>query len=215
MHFDFGQLSAPERYRLLTAAVTPRPIAWVTSQSADGVRNAAPYSFFNVFGADPPIVAIGMMRDTQGHHKDSATNILETREFVVNLVGEGDAGAMNLTCIDAPRAVDELALAGIATAPATGVACPRIASAPVAMECRLLRADDIGATTLVIGEVLHFHVRDEFWDGATRRIDTPAMRLIGRLHGAGWYARGTDRFELARPSWAHYQNAGGASENQT
>lgn len=202
MHFDFAHLPAHERYRLLTSAVTPRPIAWVTSQSAAGDRNAAPYSFFNVFGADPPIVAIGMMRDAAGAHKDTATNVLETREFVVNLVSEADAEAMNLTCIDAPREVDELALAGLAAAPSVAVAPPRIASAPVALECRLYRADDIGSTTLVIGEVLHYHLRDEFWDPARRRIDTPAMRLIGRLHGAGWYARGTDRFELARPSWA-------------
>ena len=201
MHFDFSAMSGPERYRLMASAITPRPIAWITSQSADGVRNAAPYSFFNMMGAEPPIVAIGMMRRSDGTHKDSAQNVLDTGEFVVHLVSEGDAPAMNHTCIDAPPEVDELDLAGIATVPSLAVAPPRIASAPVAMECRLHSAQEIGTTTLVIGQVLHFHVADAFWDATTRRIDTPAMRLVGRVHGSGWYARGTDLFELVRPVW--------------
>ena len=207
MHFDFSELSAPERYRLLVSAITPRPIAWVTSQSADGARNAAPYSFFNVMSSNPPVVVIGMGRRPDGTHKDSAANVLETGEFVVNLVCEGDAPAMNLTSIDAPAGFDEIALAGLATAPSLAIAPPRIASAPVAMECRLFQSLEVGTTTLVIGEVVVFHVEDRFYDPATRRIDTPAMQLVGRLHGAGLYARGTDTFELQRPSWADHENA--------
>jgi flavin reductase (DIM6/NTAB) family NADH-FMN oxidoreductase RutF len=204
MHFDFADVSAVDRYRLMASAITPRPIAWVTTQSATGARNAAPYSFFNMMGANPPIVAIGMMRQADGTHKDSAANLLETREFVVNLVSEADAPAMNLTCIDAPPGVDEIALAGLTTAPSLGVAPPRIASAPVAMECRVYQTQEIGTTTLVIGEVLHFHVHDEFYDPQRRRIDTPAMHLVGRVHGTGFYARGTDLFELQRPIWADH-----------
>ncbi|KUR74656.1 flavin reductase family protein [Novosphingobium sp. FSW06-99] len=202
MHFDFSQVSATDRYRLMASAITPRPIAWVTSQSATGVRNAAPYSFFNMMGADPPILVIGMMRRADGTHKDSAANVLETGEFVVNLVCEADAPAMNLTCIDAPPGVDEIALADLATTPSLAIAPPRIATAPVAMECRVYQAEDIGATTLVIGQVLHFHVQDEFYNPASRRIDTPAMHLVGRVHGSGFYARATDLFELHRPLWA-------------
>jgi len=202
MHFDFSVLPAAERYRLMASAITPRPIAWVTSQSAAGARNAAPYSFFNMMGADPPIVVIGMMRRPDGSHKDSAVNVLETGEFVVNLVCEDDAPAMNLTSIDAPPGVDEIALADLATAPSLAITPPRIASAPVAMECRVFQTQEIGSTTLVIGQVLQFHVRDEFYDASRRRIDTPAMHLVGRVHGTGWYARGTDLFELQRPSWA-------------
>ncbi len=201
MHFDFSAMPAADRYRLMASAITPRPIAWVTSQSAMGARNAAPYSFFNMMGAAPPIVVIGMMRRPDGTHKDSANNVLESGEFVVNLVGESDALAMNLTCIDAPPEIDEITLAGLETAPSIVIAPPRIATAPVAMECRVHQILEIGTTTLVIGEVLHFHVRDEFYDPATRRIDTPAMHLIGRVHGGGWYARGTDLFELERPVW--------------
>ena len=201
MHFDFSAMPAADRYRLMASAITPRPIAWVTSQSARGARNAAPYSFFNMMGAAPPIVVIGMMRRPDGTHKDSANNVLESGEFVVNLVGESDAPAMNLTCIDAPPEIDEITLAGLQTAPSIAIAPPRIVTAPVAMECRVHQILEIGTTTLVIGEVLHFHVRDEFYDPATRRIDTPAMHLIGRVHGGGWYARGTDLFELERPVW--------------
>ncbi len=204
MHFDFADVSATDRYRLMASAITPRPIAWVTSQSAAGVRNAAPYSFFNMMGANPPIVAIGMMRQADGTHKDSAANVIDTQEFVVNLVCEADAQAMNLTCIDAPAGVDEITLAGLATVPSLGVAPPRIASAPVAMECRVLQTQEIGTTTLVIGQVLHFHVGDAFYDPERRRIDTPAMHLVGRVHGTGFYARGTDLFELQRPTWADF-----------
>ena len=201
MHFDFSTMPAPERYRLMASAITPRPIAWVTSQSASGARNAAPFSFFNMMGSAPPIVVIGMMRRPDGTHKDSAQNMLDAGEFVVNLVGEPDARAMNLTCIDAPPDIDEITLAGLEVTPSIAVAPPRIATAPVAMKCRVHQTLEIGTTTLVIGEVLHFHVRDEFYDPATRRLDTPAMQLIGRVHGGGFYARGTDLFELERPVW--------------
>ena len=102
MHFDFSTMSAPDRYRLMASAITPRPIAWVTSQSASGKRNAAPFSFFNMMGAAPPIVVIGMMRRPDGTHKDSAHNMLESREFVVNLVGEPDAEAMNPSIFPPP-----------------------------------------------------------------------------------------------------------------
>lgn len=202
MQFDFAEIPAAERYRLMASAITPRPIAWVTSQSAAGVRNAAPYSFFNMMGADPPIVVIGMMRQPAGHHKDSAANVLETGEFVVNLVCEEDAAAMNLTCVDAPPHIDEIALAGLQVAPSVGVAPPRIATAPVSMECRVHSTQEIGTTTLLIGQVLFFHVHDRFYDPERRRIDTPAMHLVGRVHGTGFYARGTDLFELKRPLWA-------------
>src|SRR3546814_6225262 len=93
--------SSDLRYKLMCASITPRPIAWITSQSASGVRNAAPFSFFNMMGADPPLVAIGLMNRPGGGDKDSAANILETGEFVVNLVAEDDADAMSFTCIDA------------------------------------------------------------------------------------------------------------------
>ena len=115
MLFDMEALEAQNRYKILAATVTPRPIAWVTTLSESGVVNAAPYSFFNAMGHEPPTVAIGLLAGS-GRFKDTAANILETGEFVVNLVAETNAEAMNVTCIDAPPDVDELALAGLTPA---------------------------------------------------------------------------------------------------
>lgn len=202
MHFDFSALSAAERYKLMAAAITPRPIAWLTTLSSDGVRNAAPYSFFNMMGSEPPLVAIGMMRRPDGTHKDSARNVLDTGEFVVNLVGEHDAQAMNLTCIDAPPEFDELAFIGHDVEPSLEVAPQRIASAPVAMECRLVHTFERGTSTVVLGEVIHFHIADALVDPQRLHVDTLAMNLVARMHGAGWYTRSTDLFQLTRPAFA-------------
>jgi flavin reductase (DIM6/NTAB) family NADH-FMN oxidoreductase RutF len=207
MKFDMRVLPRADRYKLMTAAITPRPIAWITSQSAAGVRNAAPYSFFNMMGDDPPIIAIGLMRRTDASLKDSAANILDTGEFVVNLVSERDAEAMNLTCMDAPPEVDEIDCAGLAVEASDLVAPPRIASAPVSFECRM--TDTLspgGRQTVVIAQVLMTHVRDEYVvDEARRHLDTLGMGLIARMHGSGWYTRCGDLFQLDRVSYAQWK----------
>lgn len=202
MEFDFARTAAGDRYKLMSAAITPRPIAWLTTMSGDGVRNAAPYSFFNMMGAEPPLVAIGLMRRPDGTYKDSAKNIIDTGEFVVHLVSETDAPAMNFTCVDAPPGFDELAAAQIETLPSKMVAPPRIASAPVSMECRLFERVEAGLSTIVIGEVLHFHIADALVDAERLHVDTPAMALVARMHGTGWYTRSTDMFQMTRPSFA-------------
>lgn len=196
MHFDFAQLATQQRYKLLSAVVTPRPIAWITSQSGAGIRNAAPYSFFNMLGADPALIVIGAMRNADGSYKDTTANILETGEFVVNMVGEQDGDAMYFTCIDAPAEFDEIAVAGITTTPSLAVAPPRIASAPASMECRLYQSIDAGQTTVILGEVLHLHIDDTMVDPARLHVDAPAMKLLSRLHGAGWFGRSTDIFQM-------------------
>ncbi len=199
MEFDFAQVAGPDRYKLMSAAITPRPIAWLTTQSPDGVRNAAPYSFFNMMGAAPPIVAIGIMRRPDGTYKDSGQNILDTGEFVVNLVSERDAAAMNLTCIDAPPSFDEIDAAKLETAPSTSIAPPRIASAPVSMECKVFQTVEAGLSLVVLGEVLRFHIDDALVDAERLHVDTLAMNLVARMHGAGWYTRCTDLFQMTRP----------------
>jgi len=204
MEFDFADVASEDRYKLMSAAITPRPIAWLTTLSPEGVRNAAPYSFFNMMGAAPPLVAIGLMRRPDGSYKDSARNLLQTGEFVVNLVSEGDAPVMNFTCIDAPPEFDELEAAGIATTPSNAIAPPRIASAPVSMECRLFQSIDAGKTTVVLGEVLRFHIRDDLVDTDLLHVDTLAMHLVGRMHGAGQYTRCNDLFQLTRPKYSDY-----------
>ncbi len=191
------------RYKLMASSITPRPIAWVTSLSKAGVRNAAPYSFFNMLGDDPPIIVLGVMRRPAGTLKDSAANILETGEFVVNLVREADAAAMNITCMDAPPEVNEIDCAGLATHPSDAVAPPRIASAPVSFECRMIDSlSPGGQQTIVVGEVLITHVRDDLVLDAERfHLDTPRMDLVARMHGAGWYTRTKDLFQMDRPTY--------------
>lgn len=203
-------LGPQDRYKLLAAAIVPRPIAWITSMSADGVRNAAPYSFFNMMGNDPPTVAIGLMpRD--GRLKDTAANILATGEFVVNLVDQANGAAMNLTCIDAPPDIDELDLAGLQVEASHMVAPPRIASAPVALECRMLASVVTGPLqTIVIGQVLAAHVADaHVLDAGRCHLDTVGLDLIARMGGSGGYLRPTDRFAMERPTWAAWQAARG------
>ncbi|CAN7462543.1 flavin reductase family protein [Phenylobacterium sp. LjRoot225] len=204
MEFDLRTLPKDGRYKILSSCVTPRPIAWVTSCAPDGAANAAPYSFFNVLGDDPPTVALGLLPNGEGGLKDTAANIRATGEFVVNLVDEAHGEAMNLTCIDAPPEVDELQLAGLQAAPSVTVAPPRIRTAPVSFECRALHVLETGPSQCaVIGEVLYAHVRDEFiLDAGRLHIDAPAMRLIARLHGSGWYSRQTDTFQMVRPRWS-------------
>ena len=118
MQFDFTKLPAAARYKLLTGTITPRPIAWVVTQNAAGQVNAAPYSFFNAFSADPPTVGIGMGNSKPGQAKDSLVNIRETKQFVINLVDEANAEAMNITATEFPYGVDELARASLTTLPA-------------------------------------------------------------------------------------------------
>lgn len=200
MLFDFATLDPALGYKLLVSTIAPRPIAWVVSQDAQGVLNAAPFSFFNALSAEPPVVGIGIGRRAQGHAKDTLANITATSEFVVNLVSEDTAQAMNVTAIDFEPEVNELAEAGLTTTPSVHVTPPRIVESPVAMECRLLQLVELTPTSgIVLGRVLAMHVRDDaVLDRAKAYIDTPILKLIGRMHGTGWYARTSDRFDMPR-----------------
>lgn len=213
MLFDMERLEAQNRYKILASTVTPRPIAWVTTLSEDGVINAAPYSFFNALGHEPPTLALGLLAGT-GRFKDTATNILATGEFVVNLVSEQNAAAMNVTCIDAPPEIDELGLAGLTPVPSHAVRPPRIAESPVSFECRVLTSLVTGPRqTIVIGRIVCAHVDDAAVQDKERcYIDTQSLRLIGRMHGSGWYARCTDLFQMDRPVWAEWPGNGVVSQ---
>jgi flavin reductase (DIM6/NTAB) family NADH-FMN oxidoreductase RutF len=201
MQFVMADIPVRQRYKILVSTVTPRPIAWVTTLGRNGVVNAAPYSFFNAMGDDPPLLVLGLLKDLKtGGNKDTATNIIETGEFVVNLVAEWDAEKMNLSCVDSPRDVSEIEYAQVETVPSSSVAPPRIASAPVSFECVRREVIEIGPRQVIaIGEVLVAHVDDRFVSDSDRlHFDTPAMQLIGRMHGAGTYLRNSDTFDMAR-----------------
>ena len=204
MQFDMRSLPLMTRYKIANSTVTPRPIAWITSMSPDGVVNAAPYSFFNVVGADPVLIALGLMKSVADRTlKNTASNIIANGDFVVNLVSEHDAEKMNQCSVDAPSDVSEVEYAGLETVPSVLVAPPRIATSPVSFEFRKIVALDVGTLqTVMIAEVLMAHIRDEFvTDAENVYIDTPAMKLIGRTHGNGWYARTSDQFQIERPTF--------------
>lgn len=204
MHFDFSAIPAQVWSKLLNAVVVPRPIALTTTVDGQGRINAAPFSYFNAMGSNPPVVALGT-----GRNKHTAVNIAATGEFVVNLVPFDLAEAMNITAIDFAEGVDELAEAGLTPVPSMAVRPPRIAECPASLECRLIQAVDTGGSIIQIGRVLHLHVRDDLVDVERTRIHTDRMDLIGRMHGGGWYARTTDLFDLQRIPLADWQDGRG------
>ncbi len=212
MQFDFDAMSSIERYKILISTVVPRPIAWVTTLTDDGVPNAAPYSFFNAMGTNPPIIVIGIQAHPEKRLKDTSHNILNSTEFVVNLVNEANAEAMNITCIDAPPGVDELKLAGLQTAPSVKVKPPRIANSPVAFECRVHTSLTFSPNqAIVIGRVVNAFVDDAYvLDAKKFYLDAPKMHLVGRMHGAGHYTKTNDQFVLDRPEWADWVKQGKA-----
>lgn len=208
MIFDTEALPTANVYKLLTACITPRPIAWVSTRDKEGRVNAAPYSFFNGMGPNPPTVAIGVQADPVKGFKDSARNILETGEFVVNLVPYALGEQMNVTAVDAPVGVEELKLAQLSTAPSQKITPPRIAESPVSFECLNLASVVTGpAQTVVIGRVVAIHVEDRFVQDPERCwIDGRALDLIGRSYGAE-YIMTRERYDMPRPDWESWVKA--------
>ncbi|MGE6919902.1 flavin reductase family protein [Achromobacter kerstersii] len=204
MNFDFSQLASADAFKLLSSVVVPRPIAWVVSQSATGDINAAPFSFFNVVSSDPPIVALGI-GPRGGQLKDTSRNILDTREFVINLVSAELAEQMNRTSLDYHADVNELVRAGLATERSQTVAPPRIAQSPAALECKVWQVIEAAPQrVIVLARVVGMYLRDDALLNRDRfYVDTPALRLLGRMHGAGWYAHTSDLFQMLAPDAAN------------
>jgi len=205
----FATLAPLERYKLLCAAICPRPIALVTCVSDDGVVNAAPFSFFNVFSEDPALIVLGLQhRPAQKGNgripKDTSRNIAASGQFVVNMVDEALADAMNITAIDFPPHVSEIEAAGLTLKPGVTLPVPRIAEAPFAFECRKHTAMSFSPTReLLIGEVLHIHARAGLVDEATLRVSMTDYKPVGRMFANG-YSRQNDRFDLTRESYGEW-----------
>lgn len=184
--------------RMFLSIVAPRPIAWVSTVSAEGVRNLAPFSFFNAVAGNPPTVMLAIGQ-RQGRPKDTLRNVQETGEFVINLVDEALAAAMNLTSGEWESSLDEFQLANLAAVASLEVKPPRVAAAPVAMEARLTQIVPVAGTTatLVLGRIVRFHIRA----GLLRPnglIDAAALRPITRLGGEEYATIGSV-FAMARP----------------
>ncbi len=187
-------------YRVLTGVVVPRPIAFVSTRSPDGIDNLAPYSFFNAVSYDPPTLVFSSSRTVDRKSKDTLRNIEETGEFVVNVVVDDIAEAMNKTAAEFPEDVDEFEIAGLTSMPSEIVKPPRVAESPVNMECRLQQVVNLGDPEyghgLVIGTIVLMHIRDDLIDG--HRINQQLLKPTGRLAG-NMYCHTADTFELVRP----------------
>lgn len=199
MEYILNTMNEKDKYRLLTNCIVPRPIAWVTTMSADGIFNAAPFSFFTGVSVEPPIVLFAVERRF-GEKKDTLVNVEETKEFVINIVTESNVDAMNETSKDFKPEEDELKLAGLTPIESKLVKVPSIKESPIHMECRLHDIIEIGSSphSLVMGEVVAVTVDDDvISDG---RIQMSALHAVGRM-GGKWYNKTNELFELQRLDW--------------
>lgn len=196
---------SPEIYKLMVGAIVPRPIAFVSTVDATGVRNLAPFSFFTACSSNPPVVCFCPIVRTGPRApllplKDTLRNVRETGEFVINIVSEEFAEKMNRTSAEVPPEVDEFEISGLTPLASDLVRPARVAESHVQMECRLLQvvsvSEEPGGGHLVLGEVLRFHIDEAILDGD--KIDPERLRAIGRM-GGPTYIRTSDRFDLIRP----------------
>jgi flavin reductase (DIM6/NTAB) family NADH-FMN oxidoreductase RutF len=199
MEFDFEGEDLAQAYKLLSGLVTPRPIAWVTTVDEEGRVNAAPFSFFNVFGSRPPIVGFAPGDRSPGVPKDTAKNLRRTGSFVVNLANEALAEAMVACAASLPAGENELERVGLTTKPSVTVKAPRIAEAPVSLECCEWSTLEIGRNRLVIGVVKRLHVCEGVLDPETLHVNLEHYRPVGRMHGPDGYTKTREFFTIERP----------------
>lgn len=206
MIIDPSNTPTAEVYQLLLSTVLPRPIAWVTTLSPAGVVNAAPFSFFQIVGSRPPMVSIcigARRRGDRVEDKDTLRNIEATGELVVNIVSEDRLALVNATSADYPPDISEVGEHALTPLPSDLVAPPRLAESPVHFECKRERVIRLGRepqTSMVIAEVVRFHIADELWDAEARAVDPRKLRPLARLGGIKFATLGDIR-ALPRPTW--------------
>lgn len=195
MHLDVKQLEKKDVYAILSSLIIPRPIGWVSSISKGGFSNIAPFSFFNVMGVDPPIVAFAPGNKKSGDPKDTAQNIIDTKEFVVNLVHEELFSAMVESAKPHEPSVSEIELTGLTPLSSLDVKPPRIKEAQVSLECKLERILNIGNNRMVIGEITQIHMDDKIFDPSEMKVLSSDYHPIGRLGSPNNYCRTTNSFQ--------------------
>lgn len=194
-YYDFAAFEPVERYRIMANAITPRPIAFITTRSADGVANAAPFSFFGLLSHDPATLAVGIEPRLDGRRKDTAQNILETGVFTVHIADVALAAQMDACGAPVEPDVDELSLSGLPVTSGQNIDVPRILTAPLAMECRLHSSIELGpARDVIIGSILGLFVRSTAVDADGRFIQQE-LDVITRV-GGGAYATSRDLFSV-------------------
>jgi len=210
MQFDLEATPASTTYKLLIGLITPRPIALVTSMNAMGGLNAAPFSAYNYFAIDPPIVGLGVT-DRPGEEfvpKDTAQNIRRTGEFVVNVVTEDIAEKMNICAIDFPAEMNEVEIAGFTMTPSQKVKPPRLAEAHAALECREFTTMEVGRSRIILGRVVAIYVEDRYVDPAGPYIRAEELHSVGRMNGLGNYVHTRDAFmTIPRISYAEWKKS--------
>ncbi|WP_301169519.1 flavin reductase family protein [Brevibacillus nitrificans] len=207
MELSMAELARQAKYKLLTGCVIPRPIAWVTSMDGAGLVNAAPFSYFNVASVEPMMLSVAVMRKPDGMRKDTARNIAEYGEFVVNMVDVHNVDAMNQTSAEYPPEESEVAALGLELLPSASVRVPRLGASRIHFECKLNQIVELGSPTvsdLIIGDVLHVQVDDELYHNG--RIDARAFAPVSRLAGQGYATLG-EVFERPRPIYEKKENA--------
>jgi flavin reductase (DIM6/NTAB) family NADH-FMN oxidoreductase RutF len=201
LHLDPAAETPESLYKLMIGVIVPRPIAFVSSVDAQGVRNLAPFSYFNGCSTNPPVVCFtAAVRPGPRPQKDTLENVLATQEFVVNIVSEDFAEKMNATSAEVPPDVDEFALAGLTPIPSDLVRPPRVAESRVHMECRLRQviriSDRPGGGNLILGDVVRIHIDPAILSNG--KVDPDKLCAIGRM-GGPTYVRTRDRFDMPRP----------------
>lgn len=197
---DPAQNAERENYKLLIGSIIPRPIAFVTSMSKDGVLNGAPFSYFNIVSSNPPMVSVSIQRST-GKQKDTARNILESKEFVIHIVDNLNVDAINQTAASLPPDQSEIELAKLTPVPSTKVSVPGIKEAKIRFECQLEHSVELGGVDspgcdLIIGKIVQFHIEDSIYENG--RIDPVGLGAVSRLAGTN-YAKIGEIFSIARP----------------
>ena len=201
MQIEISKIPITEAYQWMVSLVAPRPIAWVTTLSPTGVVNLAPFSFFNVFGANPPVVVFSPTLKRDSTKKDTLVNIEHLGEFVIHASTDRDIAAINASSATLDPEVSEVDYVGKETVPSTLIKVPRLHDAPFALECKLRQIVPVGdgpiSANLIIGEVVMMHIDPKILD-ATGKVDPKLLRSVARLGGEHW-CHSTDLFQMERP----------------
>jgi hypothetical protein len=208
MELLLEDLSTHDRYKFLSAVVIPRPVALVTTKNRNGLCNAAPFSFFNVFSEDPAIAILGIGVKPNGKSKDTIQNIKDVKEFVINMVDASVIGAMHIASAEIPSDESEIDYAGVTLVDSKTISVQRIAEAPASLECELFQIIELTERrALVLGKIKAIYIKDEIIDPLTKRIIPEKYSPIARLFG-DYYAWLGERYTKGIPSMEDIQRLG-------
>ncbi|WP_312474954.1 flavin reductase family protein [Neobacillus sp.] len=200
LSIDPSSMSERDNYKFLIGSIIPRPIAFVTTISKDGVLNGAPFSYFNIVSSNPPMISLSIQR-SEGRQKDTARNIIESKEFVIHIVDEQNVEKINKTAANLPPDQSEIELANLTPVDSVKISVPGVKEAKVRMECSLEHSLELGGLDtpgcdFIIGKVVQFHIENDIYENG--RIDPWGLAAVSRLAG-NHYAKIGEIFEIERP----------------